>query len=582
MIPQIGYLTLIFAFTCSFLQLYFAILLIYRKKTLFQYFTFFSIYAQSLLITLSFFILIYLFFINDFSVIYVAQHSNSNLPWYYRICAVWSAHEGSLFLWIFVLNMWIGCVAFFNKHLPPQILGRIISVLATLSIIFYWFLFAYSHPFSQYWSPPLQGKELNPILQDVGLEIHPPLLYIGYVGFSVVFAFACASLWSKELNFSWAKWMQPWVKAAWCFLTLGIVLGSWWAYRELGWGGFWFWDPVENASLMPWLVATALLHVLAIEKKRSTYSLWTIFLSLMVFSLCLLGTFLVRSGILISVHTFSNDPNRGIFLLKSVIGIIGGAFLLFAYRAKFFISHEKISFDTCISAKEFNSHAKMILINNILLFIAMLIILIGTLYPLIMSVLNLGKISVGAPYFNIVLSPILILLLFFMLFSLKYKIKNFGMWIAHLGVLVTVIGILCSSAFSQEKSVSMKVGEKISISGYQFILKNITSVVGKNYKGFQATILVKNNHRFITTLFPQLRLFPSHILLPKAAISASFFYDIYITLGNPLPKNEWMFQINVKPFVRWVWVGGIMMLLGAVMTFFRRSSFKESHEKSVH
>src|SRR3990167_6740 len=555
MLAQLGNLTLVFALLFAVLQIFFSTVGLYTKINFCQQLSKPFAIIQFLFMAASFFILISAFINNDFSLPYVSQHSNSHLPTIYKICAVWSAHAGSWLLWIFILSLWSAAVAIFSRHIPLEVVSRVLMVMGIISCAFYAFLFYHANPFIIQLPASLSGGDLNPILQDAGLAIHPPILYMGYVGFSVVFAFAITSLWCKEFNSQWAKWTKPWVLIEWCFLTLGIVLGSWWSYRELGWGGFWFWDPVENASLMPWLVGTALLHILTVVERNHHFQAWAVFLSLCVFALSLLGTFLVRSGILISVHTFSDDPTRGLFLLRVIIILIGCALLLFALRAKYFKSTEKINI---------KSRDSLILVNNILLFIAMLIILLGTLYPLIIEVLGLGKISVGAPYFNIVLLPIFILILFFIILTIK--IKNKAMMVSHVGVLVLACGIIFSAVFSQEKQVVMKVGDRESIGQYHFTLKNISQLRASDYIAFQATVEIRKNNKVIGLVHPQLReFFESRVLLPKSDSHVGIFRDFLVALGMPDSKNEWIMRISVKPFIRWVWAGGVLMALGGLL-----------------
>ena len=358
--------------------------------------------AQSLFILLSFICLVFLFINDDFSVRYVAENSNTLLPDRYKISAVWGAHEGSLLLWVLILAFWSLAVSMFSSKLPIQLVARVLAVLGFISVGFYLFMLFTSNPFDR--SLPYfltEGADLNPLLQDVGLIFHPPILYMGYVGLSVAFAFSVAALLNGSIDSAWARWVKPWTLIAWMFLTLGISLGSWWAYYELGWGGWWFWDPVENASLMPWLVCTALIHSLSVTEKRGAFTSWTLLLAIMAFSLSLLGTFLVRSGVLTSVHAFATDPTRGIFILIFLIVVIGGSLLLFAFRGP-----------TKKSSSKFSSLSKelFILANNLILIIITAVILLGTLYPLIADVLGWGKISVGPPYFNLFFVPLTLLL----------------------------------------------------------------------------------------------------------------------------------------------------------------------------
>jgi cytochrome c-type biogenesis protein CcmF len=342
--------------------------------------------------------LTYSFICHDFSVAYVAQNSNSQLPLLYLISGVWGAHEGSLLLWALVLSIWTGCVARFSNGLPTVTRARVLAVMGLISVGFLLFLLFTSNPFARLFPSPLEGRDLNPLLQDPGLAIHPPMLYMGYVGFSVAFAFSITALIEGRLDTAWARWTRPWTTVAWLFLTLGITLGSWWAYYELGWGGWWFWDPVENASFMPWLVGTALIHSLAATEKRGVFTTWTVLLAIMTFSLSLLGTFLVRYGVLTSVHAFASDPTRGLFILVFLSLVVGSALLLYAIRApavKRVVQFTALSKETAL------------LINNLLLVVTAASILLGTLYPLIIDALGLGKLSVGPPYFNAVFVPLM-------------------------------------------------------------------------------------------------------------------------------------------------------------------------------
>jgi len=388
------------------------------------------------LLAVSFAALVQSFIQNDFTVAYVATHSNSFLPLGYRIAATWGGHEGSLLLWILMMGGWGAAVAVFSKSLPLPLVARVLSVLAAVSIGFLLFILLTSNPFERLLPEfPLDGQDLNPLLQDFGLIVHPPMLYMGYVGFSVAFAFAIAGLLSGSLDSAWARWSRPWVTIAWSFLTLGIALGSWWAYYELGWGGWWFWDPVENASFMPWLVGTALIHSLAATEKRGVFKAWTVLLSIMAFSLSLLGTFLVRSGVLTSVHAFANDPERGVFILGFMVVVVGSALSLFAVRASSLGAQRSY---TLFSRELF------LLINNIFLMGATFVVFIGTLYPLFADILGLGKASVGPPYFNALFAPMTLLFMVAMGLGVfvRWKRDDGKQVKQHLQwVLVSVIGL---------------------------------------------------------------------------------------------------------------------------------------------
>jgi cytochrome c-type biogenesis protein CcmF len=364
-----------------------------------------AVQTQCLLVVFAFGCLTAAFVRNDFSVLYVASHSNSALPLAYRVAGVWGGHEGSLLLWLLMLNLWTLAVAQFSRHLPRAVISRILAVMGLVSVGFLLFTLVTSNPFDRLIPAAPDGRDLNPLLQDPGMVIHPPMLYMGYVGFSVAFAFAIAALIGGNLDSTWARWTRPWTTAAWIFLTLGIALGSWWAYYELGWGGWWFWDPVENASFMPWLVGTALIHSLAVTEKRGAFKSWTVLLAIMAFSLSLLGTFLVRSGVLSSVHAFATDPRRGLFILAFLVVVIGGSLTLFAWRAP------KVGIG---SRFELVSRESMLLGNNVMLVVAMATVLLGTLYPLVLDALGLGKISVGPPYFDTVFVPIMTPVIFLM------------------------------------------------------------------------------------------------------------------------------------------------------------------------
>ncbi|WP_455202189.1 heme lyase CcmF/NrfE family subunit [Kaarinaea lacus] len=361
--------------------------------------------CQFVLVAVAFGFLTYSFIENDFSVRYVAMQSNSLLPLQYRISAVWGGHEGSMLLWVLLLAAWSMAVSIFSKNLPDDMVARVIGVMGLVSVGFYLFILFTSNPFDRLLPPAVDGRDLNPLLQDPGLIIHPPMLYMGYVGFSVAFAFAVAALLSGRLDAAWARWSRPWTTVAWMFLTIGIGLGSWWAYYELGWGGWWFWDPVENASFMPWLVGTALIHSLAVTEKRGTFKNWTVLLAIFAFSLSLLGTFLVRSGVLTSVHAFATDPERGVFILFLLLLTIGISLTLFAWRAP------KVGIGGRFSLI---SRESALLTNNVLLVVAAAAVLLGTLYPLLLDALDMGKISVGPPYFDAVFMPLMTPALFLM------------------------------------------------------------------------------------------------------------------------------------------------------------------------
>ncbi|EEX50887.1 heme lyase CcmF/NrfE family subunit [Pasteurella dagmatis] len=595
-------------------------------------------YGLFVSLSVAFVALFYLFAVNDFSVQYIVNNSNTNLPLHYRLSAVWGSHEGSLLLWIWLLTLWGAAVAFFSKQLPQEAVARVLGIMGIISIGFLVFVLFTSNPFDRTFPDlPVDGKELNPLLQDVGLIFHPPLLYMGYVGFSVAFAFALASLMTGRLDTAWARWSRPWTMAAWVFLTLGIVLGSWWAYYELGWGGWWFWDPVENASFMPWIAGTALLHSLAVTEKRGSFKAWTVLLAILAFSLCLLGTFLVRSGILVSVHAFASDPTRGLYILAYLIVVIGGSLALYAYKGSQIRSRDNA---------ERYSRESMLLLNNILLMTALSVVFLGTLLPLVHKQLGLGTISVGAPFFDqmflIIMIPFSLLLgigplvkwrrdefseirtpvivsLVIMLiagFALPYFLQDkitvssvlgvmmvvfiailslyelqqraihrhsffigltklsrshWGMVIAHLGVAMSVWGIAFSQNYSIERDVRMNIGDSVNIADYQFTFKGITEANGPNYLGGQAQVDISKNGKIEAVLFAEKRFYTvSKMTMTEAAIDWGFSRDIYVALGENLGGDSWALRLYYKPFIRWIWFGGVFMALGGLLCMFDR------------
>ena len=405
MIPEIGHFAVILALFVAMAQAFFSLVGATRGYANWMAVARPSAYILFLLTTFGFCCLVISFLTNDFSVLNVASNSNSQLPWPYRLAASWGSHEGSLLLWVLMLSGWMAAVARFSKGVPDDMLSLILGVMALVAIGFYSFLLLTSNPFDRLLPPAMDGRDLNPLLQDPGMVIHPPMLYMGYVGFSVVFAFAIAALISGRLDTTWARWSRPWTTIAWAFLTIGIALGSWWAYYELGWGGWWFWDPVENASFMPWLCGTALMHSLLVTEKRGSFKVWTVLLAIITFSLSLLGTFLVRSGVLTSVHAFATDPERGVFILGFLIVVIGASLILFAWRAP------KVGLG---GRFDLVSRESALLANNVLLVVAAASVLLGTLYPLFLDALGLGKISVGPPYFDAVFIPIMAPAMFLM------------------------------------------------------------------------------------------------------------------------------------------------------------------------
>lgn len=579
---------------------------------------------------------------DDFTVRYVLVNSSLSLPWFYKLCAVWGGHEGSMLLWVAILSFWMVSVSVFSKSLEQDMRVRVLVVLGALSIGFILFLLTTSNPFlRQFQVLNSQGRDLNPLLQDPGFLFHPPMLYMGYVGFAVAFSFAIAALWLSRVEAAWARWTRPWTLAAWCCLTAGITLGSWWAYRELGWGGWWFWDPVENASFMPWLVGTALIHSLVVNEQRSQFKAWTLLLAITAFSLSLIGTFLVRSGVLTSVHAFAVDPQRGLFILCFLLIVIGGSLLLFACRA------QTLKVETTPSLV---SRESAMLLNNVFLFAAMATVLMGTVYPLLIDGLGLGKLSVGAPYFNSVFVPLMIplfvlmgigvhlkwhkdrlkpvltrlrgvaiasLLLpfgllvgyskpmnpsvllglamaFWILFStlkavlikmnarglLQIPQAYWGMVVAHCGVAMTVIGIAISTGYGVQQDVSLAPGERLDFAGFNIKFVREVTLKGANYHGAKTEFNISNSSGRDVMIYPEKRIYNvGQMAMTESAIDVTPFRDVYVALGEPLGDHAWSVRLYYKPLVRWIWGGGFMILVGGGLALFDRRYYK-SREKS--
>ncbi|SUX72690.1 cytochrome C-type biogenesis protein [Citrobacter freundii] len=577
----------------------------------------------------AFLILVNAFVVNDFTVTYVASNSNTQLPVWYRVAATWGAHEGSLLLWVLLMSGWTFAVAAFSQRMPLDIVARVLAVMGMVSVGFLLFILFTSNPFARTLPNfPIEGRDLNPLLQDPGLIFHPPLLYMGYVGFSVAFAFAIAALMSGRLDSTFARFSRPWTLAAWVFLTLGIVLGSAWAYYELGWGGWWFWDPVENASFMPWLVGTALMHSLSVTEQRASFKAWTLLLSICAFSLCLLGTFLVRSGVLVSVHAFASDPSRGMFILAFMVLVIGGSLLLFAVRG-----HKVRSrVNNALWSRE-----SLLLGNNVLLIAAMLVVLLGTLLPLVHKQLGLGSISIGEPFFNTMftwlMAPFALLLgigplvrwgrdrprklktllliafvttlvlslllpwlledriaamtvvglamacwIFVLAMSeaflrisrgTKLTPSYWGMVSGHVGLAITIVGIAFSQNYSVERDVRMKAGDSVSIHNYQFTFREVKDITGPNYRGGVAIIGVTREGKPEATLHAEKRFYNStSSMMTEAAIDGGFTRDLYAALGEELDNGAWAVRLYYKPFIRWIWAGGLLMALGGLFCLF--------------
>ena len=584
-----------------------------------------SSHGQLFFVAVAFACLIWSFLQSDFSVAYVASHSQLALPTVYKVSAVWGAHEGSLLLWVLIMAAWTVAVGYFSRNLPEEFTARVIGVLGLLSVGFLLFTLLTSNPFLRLAVPPLDGADLNPLLQDPGLAIHPPILYTGYVGFSVAFAFAIAAMLSGNLDQAWARWTRPWTMVAWMFLTVGIALGSWWAYYELGWGGWWFWDPVENASFMPWLMGTALIHSLAVTEKRGLFKSWTLLLAISAFSLSLLGTFLVRSGILVTVHAFATDPTRGFFILAFLGIVIVGALVLYAIRAP--------ELDSA-AGFQLLSRETFLLLNNVLLVVAAAIVFYGTLTPLLYDVLQLGKISVGPPWFEFAMLlpmvPITLLVgvgmhtawrsqppgalfarlrlpallaiiigvvvpgmlygrlgvmltlgtiaAFWIMFtSLLEPLRSLrrekgtpaisramlGMSVAHFGVGLFALGITLVSAFNVESDQAMQSGGSADIAGYSFELRELRDVQGPNYQAIEGRVEIRKDGDFIGEVRPQKRQYlVQQNWMTEAGILAHWNRDLFIALGDQLGNDTWSVRIQYKPMIRFIWLGALVMALG--------------------
>lgn len=645
LITELAYFSLLLALVLSALQVVLPTHGIFTNKIQLQQLAPSLAWGQFLAMLLSFAGLMAGFYYNDFSLAYVTQHSNSLLPWYYKLSATWGGHEGSLLLWMTILAGWCAGVAGFgsrgfSRGLPLAMKARVLVVLSAVQFMMLTMLIFSSSPFDRTLpNLPVDGADLNPLLQDPGLIFHPPMLYMGYVGMAVPFAFCMAALWAGRLDAVWTRWSRPWTLMAWGFLTLGIALGSWWAYYELGWGGWWFWDPVENASLLPWLASTALIHSLAVTEKRGVFKAWTIMLAIFAFALSLLGTFLVRSGVITSVHSFAADPTRGVMILAILAIVIGSGLAMFALRGW------KLTVESHYQLK---SRETLLVVNNIIILIATLVVLLGTLYPIIADAFDWGQVSVGPPYFNALFVPLTWLLLLAMgvgsvirwkrdsrpfmgvsiaigvsslvlaglviyfikpnemlnvgltlalsawvfgwtVYDLKDKTRHasslikglaklapsyWGMILAHIGVLVCSIGVGVTSSQSVEKDVAMGVGDSVMVKDYQFTMTEMYEVRGKNYDGTATEVKVsKGNGDYVTSLHPEKRTYVVSMMpMTESAIDANLWRDLYVALGEPIENDQgqkdaqWAVRIYVKSFVRWLWLGSLLMTLGALMS----------------
>ena len=644
MYPEFGLIALIFAGFFALLQTFFPLLgLRYKRPELMA-----SAVPLSALVFLavlvSYYYLTVGFLQDDFSVAYIANNSNSLLPWYYKFSAVWGAHEGSMLLWVLILVGWSFAVAVFSRHLQEDFRAVALASQGFLALGFILFVVFTSNPFERVLPfSAADGADLNPLLQDIGLIFHPPMLYMGYVGFSVAFSFALAALVCGKLDPVWARWLRPWTNIAWAFLTLGIALGSWWAYYELGWGGWWFWDPVENASLMPWIVGTALVHSLAVAEKRNLFQSWTVLLAIVAFSLSLLGTFLVRSGVLNSVHAFASDPERGLYILMFLFIVVGGSLFLYGLR----MAGLKPT-----SGFEALSTESVLLVNNLLLCLFASVVLLGTLYPLVVEAMGLNSVSVGPPYFNLFLviigAPLmlfmgigqnmrwrrddaerliksipipvvislalslisafllddfsmgLLLSLFLALWVVTHLLEDmrskfiagslvkalktltwWGMVSAHVGVACLAVGIGLSNALTETLDARMEPGTVVEIAGYEFDFDGSYSEEGPNYSAQIGEMFIWKDGQPEAQLYPEKRTyFARGDVLTEAGIDASIMRDLFVSMGEPLGGDAWAMRIQVKPFIRWTWFGAILMAFGGLIAVLDKR-YRRVSEKAV-
>jgi cytochrome c-type biogenesis protein CcmF len=652
MIPEVGHYALVIALLLAAVQAVMPLAGAATRRPLWMAYARPMAAGQFLFVAIAYACLTASYLLDDFSVANVANNSNSMLPWYYKASAVWGNHEGSVLLWSLMLAGWGFAASMSSRELPQDMVARVLGVMGLVCVGFLLFILVTSNPFERLLPGiPGDGADLNPLLQDFGLIIHPPMLYMGYVGFSVVFAFAIAALLGGRLDAAWTRWARPWTNIAWAFLTVGIALGSWWAYYELGWGGWWFWDPVENASLLPWLAGTALIHSLAVTEKRGAFKSWTVLLAISTFSLSLMGTFLVRSGVLTSVHAFANDPSRGLFILVLLGITVGLSLLLFALRAPR-VSHQ-VGFNWL-------SRDALLLINNILLVIITVTVLMGTVYPLLLDALNLGKISVGPPYFNALFVPLTAIMCLFMglgpisrwkrmdgrelfrrlwwaalaalviggvtpllyggewnlwvalglvmalwivlpmLRDLVDKSRHaptplaglrqlspsyWGMVLGHLGVAVTIVGVSVVSHYNIERNVRMGPGDSVEVAGYTFSMTDLTSRRGPNYLADTANIEVRRgDSQRSFTMQPEKRLYIARGMpMTQVALNPGLFRDLYVAMGEDLGDGSWAMRVQYKPFIRWLWLGALLMAAGGVMAVldrrYRRLASRRNPEK---
>ena len=622
MLPELGFLSLLFATTAALLLFIVPQIGIWRNKPTLTNTAWGLSYCFGIFTSVSIGILAYSFATDDFTLEYVAAHSNSQLPTFFKVAATWGGHEGSILFWLFTLSLWLVAFAFFSRKNDRTFSAQTLSLLGLICLGFAIFILFYSNPFGRAFPAPAEGRDLNPMLQDIGLIFHPPLLYVGYVGFAVNFAMSISALIFNRSAQAIARAMRAWVLVSWLFLTLGIVLGAWWAYYELGWGGWWFWDPVENASLMPWLLGLALLHSLMVTEKQGMFSYWTTLFSLLAFAFSVLGTFIVRSGALTSVHAFALDSSRGYVLLLIFFLLTVGSLSLFALRT-----------NTNESAVKFPLISKTgaILGLNIVLTVATVSTFLGTFYPMLFQAMNWGSISVGAPYFNSIFLPLLTLVLFAMAGTLclgwfktdkkhffkrllllipaaviaygmiwnalqndgalrfhffayvlltlaiwvlfvtlwqnwtKVRLAYFGMILAHCGVAIATMGAVMSSYFGSELGVRLAPQQSQQLGQFEFHYDRFSNEIGPNFTAEVAFFSVSKQGKPYAEIVPERRYYDVRTMtMSEVGLDAGFWGDLYIVMGDNLGKGEFTFRLHYKPLIRWLWLGGILMALGAL------------------
>jgi cytochrome c-type biogenesis protein CcmF len=636
MIPELGHYALVLALALGLIQSIVPIVGARGRDASLMHLANSTALMQLVFVAVSFAALTSCYVSSDFSVATVYENSHSMMPLIYKFTSVWGNHEGSMLLWVLILTIFGALVAAFGRNLPITLKAYVLAVQSWIASAFYLFILLTSNPFLRLAQAPFEGRDLNPILQDPGLAIHPPLLYLGYVGFSIAFSFAVAALIEGRIDAAWARWVRPWTLLAWMFLTLGIAMGSYWAYYTLGWGGFWFWDPVENASLMPWLAGTALLHSAVVMEKRNALKVWTVLLAILTFSLSLIGTFLVRSGVLTSVHAFASDPTRGVFILAILIIFIGGGLTLFAWRAPML---KQGGLFAPISREG------ALVLNNLLLTTACLTVFVGTLYPLALEALTGQKISVGAPFFNLTFGPLFVALMFaipfgpllawkrgdllgvaqrlmtaaaiglamalailaaergnmvlaplgvgltvYVMFGAMLELaervglfrlplatvwtrarglprSTWGTAVAHIGIALSMLGIICAATWGTEQIVAIKPAQTVSLSGYDLTFTGVTQRPGPNYTAVVAEFAIRKDGNLVGSMEPSKRSFSSREMTTnEAALFVRGFDQLYLSLGDVNSDGSIAIRLYYKPMVLLIWVGAVVMMLGGALS----------------